>query len=187
MGLFKSLLGGGDKSPPTTRNIESPKDLTLGDMVKMEFAAQTLISGQTLKVAEQFFYDISAVENCKTVSIMQGADQRVLLSSSSINPEQPLELAISVLPETVFKIFPENEFVAIFDEPDITDHRINQNANLGELNDLQGFLGKSYYQERTNEPIAQAKIAAMRLCSNLTGAHLIINSWCLMTVVTPYA
>lgn len=156
MGLFKSLLGGG-KTPPSTRTIESPRDLKPGDMVKMEFAAQTLISGQTLKVVEQVFYDVSAVENCKTVSIMQGADQRVLLSTSTVNPDRPLELAISILPETVFKIFKQDKFVAIFDEPDITDHRISQNANPGELNELEGFLGDSYYQERTNEAYRGSK------------------------------
>ena len=168
MGLFKSILGGG-KTPPTTRNIESPKDLLVGDMLKMEFAAQTLISGQTLKVSEQIFYDISAVENCKTVSILQGADQRVLLSTSTINPEKPLEVAISVLPETIFKIFNQNEFVAIFEEPDITDHRIRQNRNLGELNDVQGFLGESYYQERTNEAYRGNKD-----CRNMT---LVDSDW----------
>jgi len=71
----------------------------------MEFSEQTLISGQTLKVSEQVFYDISAVENCKTVSTLEGADQRVLLSVSTVNPERPLELAISVLPEKVFESF----------------------------------------------------------------------------------
>lgn len=156
MGLFKSMLGGG-KTPPTTRTIESPKDLFVGDMVKMEFAAQTLISGQTLKVAEQAFYDVSAVENCKVVSIMQGADQRVLLSTSTVNPDRPLEVAISILPETVFKIFKRDKFVAIFEEPDITDHRISQKSNLGELNELQGFLSDSYYQERTNEAYRSSK------------------------------
>ncbi len=43
MGLFKSLFGGGDKSPPAAAP-ESPKDLHIGDMLKMEFAEQGLIS-----------------------------------------------------------------------------------------------------------------------------------------------
>ncbi|HHI94008.1 MAG TPA: hypothetical protein ENK04_10935 [Gammaproteobacteria bacterium] len=155
MGLFKSLLGGGDKSPPP-RAIESPKDLRPGDMLKMEFAEQTLISGQTLKVSEQVFYDISAVENCKTVSILEGVGQRVLLSVSTVNPDRPLEVALAVLPEKVFEIFGRDQFVAIFDEPDNTDHRIHRQANVA-LNELQGFVGGSYFQERTNEAYRSKK------------------------------
>ncbi len=155
MGLFRSILGGGDKSPPA-RTVESPKDLQPGDMLKMEFSEQTLISGQTLKVSEQVFYDISAVENCKTVSILEGADQRVLLSVSTVNPERPLELAISVLPEKVFDLFGHDQFVAIFDEPDNTDHRIQRSTKV-ELNELHGFVGGSYFQERTNEAYRSKK------------------------------
>lgn len=155
MGLFKSMFGGGDKSPPT-RSIESPQDLQRGDMLKMEFSKQTLISGQTLKVSEQLFYDLSAVENCKTISIMQGADQRVLISTSTVNPERPLEVALSVLPERVFEIFNRDQFVAIFDEPDNTDHRLSCKAGAA-LNELEGFVGKSYFQERTNEAYRSTK------------------------------
>ena len=103
MGFFKSVFGGDKESPPAT--IESPKDLKVGDMLKMEFAEQSLISGQTLKVNEQFFYDVSAVENSKTVSVLQGVDQRIFISTSQVNPELPLEMAVSVLPEQVFKLF----------------------------------------------------------------------------------
>ncbi len=150
MGLIKSVFGGGDKSSPI-QNIESPKDLKVGDMLKMEFAEQSLISGTTLKVGEQFFYDLSAVENCKPVSVMEGADQRIYLSTSSINPESPLEVAISVLPETIFKVFKQKKFTAIFDEPENINHRIKRKAELTDLDPLQGFIGDVYCQERTNE------------------------------------
>jgi len=139
---------GGGKTPPPSQNIESPKDLKRGDMMKMEFSSQALISGQTLKVVEQVFYDLSPVEKCKTVSIMEGVDQRIFISTSSVNPEKPLEVAIAVLPEKIFKIFNRERFVAIFDEPENTDHRINCK---GKLEEAEGFLGKSYFQERTNE------------------------------------
>ena len=146
MGFLKSIFGGGDE--PSPRVIGSPADFVKGDMVKMEFAAQSLVSGQTLKVIDQAFYDLSPVENCKTVSIMEGVDKRVYFSSSTVNPESPLEIAISILPETVFKLFKESEFVAIFDEPDNTDHRLN---SISSLDEVDGFIGQSYYQERTNE------------------------------------
>ena len=155
MGFIKSIFGGGDQSPPLD-TIESPKDLKPGDMVKMEFAEQSLISGQTLKVSEQAFYDLGAVENCKAVSVMEGADKSVLLSSSKVNPQRPLELAIAILPEEVFKIFKRKEFAAIFDEPDNTDHRISRKKDV-ELNEFQGFVGDSYYQERTNEAYRSIK------------------------------
>lgn len=146
------MFGGGDESPP--RSIESPKDLKTGDMLKMEFASQTVISGQTLKVSEQNFYDVSPVENCKAVSVMEGADKRVYLSQSTVNPEKQLEVALSVLPEKVFELFNEDEFVAIFDEPDNTDHRLKLKK---ELEEVQGFVGQSYYQERTNEAYRSSK------------------------------
>jgi len=156
MGLFKSMFGGGDKSPPRSP-IESPKDLHQGDMLKMEFAEQTLISGKTLKVAEQLYYDISAVENCKTVSVLEGVDQRIFISTSSVNPEQQLEVAMAVLPEQVFELFKRKQFAAIFDEPDNTDHRLKSKVNLSELNEFQGFIGESYFQERTNEAYRSTK------------------------------
>jgi len=150
------MFGRGDKSAPPAA-IESPKDLHVGDMLKMEFSEQTLISAQTLKVSEQIFYDVSAVENCKTVSIMGGADQQIRLSTSSVNPERPLEVAVSILPEKVFDLFNRDQFVAIFDEPDNDNHRLQSIANLNELNELQGFIGKSYFQERTNEAYRSKK------------------------------
>ena len=120
-------------------------------MVKMEFAGQTLLSGKMLKVSEQIFYDVSGVESCKTVSIMEGADQRLFLSSSTVNPERPLEVAIALLPEAVFKIFKRKKFVAIFEEPENNDHRISRKIDPDKLNELQGFVGESYFQERTHE------------------------------------
>ncbi|VAW51855.1 hypothetical protein MNBD_GAMMA06-2062 [hydrothermal vent metagenome] len=147
MGFLKSIFGG-DKQPPSPRSITSPKDLTLGDMLKMEFASQRLISGQTLKVTEQIFYDLSAVEKCKAVCAMDGVDKRVYVSQSTVNPEKTLEVAINVLPETIFRLFKEKEFVAIFDEPDNTDHRLNL---INTIDEVDGFVGQSYYQERTNE------------------------------------
>jgi len=156
MGLFKSLFGGGDKSPPTAP-IESPKDLHVGDMLKMEFAEQALISAQTFKVSEQLFYDLSSVERCKTVSIMSGAEQRIFLSTSSVNPDRPLEVAIAILPEKVFEIFKRKQFIAIFEEPDNTDHRLQCKANADELGTIEGFVSKSYFQERTNEAYRSQK------------------------------
>ncbi len=150
MGLFKSVFGGGNSPPPSSK-IESPGDLKPGDMLKMEFSDQALISGQTLKVTEQLFYDLNAVEKCKTISILQGVEQRVLISTSTVNPERPLELAVAVLPETVFKIFKRKQFVAIFEEPDNNDHRINRKNTATEQASLQGFIAESYFQERTNE------------------------------------
>jgi len=155
MGFFKSAFGGDKESPPTT--IESPKDLKVGDMLKMEFAEQSLISAQTLKVNEQFFYDVSAVENCKTVSVLQGVDQRIFMSTSQVNPELPLEVAISVLPEQVFKLFKRKSFVAIFDEPDNSSHRITRKIDKQALGDFQGFVAESYFQERTNEAYRSEK------------------------------
>lgn len=156
MRLLKSLFGGGDKSPPTAP-IESPKDLHIGDMLKMEFAEQALISAQTLKVSEQLFYDVSPVENSKVVSIMSGAEQRVLLSTSSVNPDRPLEVAVAILPDKVFELFNRQQFVAIFDEPGNTNHRLKRKAKTGELNELEGFIASSYYQERTNEAYRSQK------------------------------
>lgn len=156
MGLFKSVFSGGDK-PPLAKSIESPKGLSVGDILKMEFAEQSLISGQTLKVTEQFFYDISAVESCKPVSVMEGADQRIYLSTSNVNPDRSLEVSVAVRPETIFKLFKRKKFIAIFDEPENTDHRINRKIDLAELGDLQGFVGESYFQERTNEAYRSTK------------------------------
>jgi hypothetical protein len=156
MGFFKAVIGG-SKTPPSVKEIESPKDLNVGDMLKMEFAEQSLISGLTFKVTEQFFYDISAVENCKTVSVMDGADQRIFLSTSDVNPERPLEVAISVLPETVFSVFKRKKFVAIFDEPDNTHHRVSRKTEKDDPEELQGFLGDVYNQERTNEAYRSTK------------------------------
>ncbi len=156
MSLLKSMFGGGDKSP-ALRTISSPKDLLPGDMLKMEFAEQTLISGQTLKVSEQLSYDLSAEESCKTVSIMEGLDQRTLVSLSTVNPERPLEIAIEILPEMIFKLFKRKAFVAIFEEPDNTDHRLHCKIKHSKLDDLQGMVSESYFQERTNEAYRSTK------------------------------
>lgn len=147
MGFISSLFGAGDKDV-APRIIETPKDLLVDDIVKMEFAQQSLVSGQTLKVVEQIFYDVSALESCKPVSVMCGADQRIYLSHSSVNVERPLEVAINVLPDVVFQLFDQNAFSAIFDEPDNTNHRLNLKQSSDQT---AGFVAQSYFQERTNE------------------------------------
>ncbi|MEW5011511.1 MAG: hypothetical protein AB1Y22_08110, partial [Cycloclasticus sp.] len=114
-------------------------------------------SAQTLKVSEQLFYDLSPVENCKAVSIMSGVEQRVLFSISSVNPDRPLEVAVAILPEKVFELFKRQQFVAIFDEPDNTNHRLQRKTKVAELNDLEGFIASSYFQERTNEAYRSQK------------------------------
>ncbi|VAW67552.1 hypothetical protein MNBD_GAMMA09-2270 [hydrothermal vent metagenome] len=156
MGFLKSLFGGGDEpSPP--RNIDSPQALLVGDIMKMEFAEQSVISAQTLKVKEQVFYDLSAVEKCKAVSVMDGVDRQVYVSYSSVNPDRPLEIAVSILPDDVFALFKEKDFVAIFDEPDNTDHRLKRSGHLNAPDFTEGFVADSYYQERTNEAYRSTK------------------------------
>lgn len=156
MSFLNSIFNGGD-SPPSIQSIESPKDLTVGDMLKVGFSEQALISNKTLKVEKQFFYDLSAIENCKTVSVMEGADQKIYLSTSSVNPDRPLEIAISVLPETIFKVFKQKKFIAIFDEPENINHRIKRKIEPSELAELQGFVADAYNQERTNEAYRSTK------------------------------
>lgn len=151
MGFFKSIFSAKDGDDESPRQIASPADLTTGDMLKMEFAAQSLISGQTLKVTAQSFYDISSVEKCKIISTMEGADKPILLSTSTVNAERPLEVALPVLPDTVFNIFKQKKFSAIFDEPDNTDHRLTSKNSAHEISELEGFIARSYFQERTNE------------------------------------
>ncbi len=150
MGFLKSLFGGGDEPPPP-RNIDSPKVLKVGDIVKMEFSEQSLVSAQTLKVKEQVFYDLSALEKCKTVSVMDGIERRVYVSHSTVNPDRPLEIALSILPEEVFLLFNEKDFVAIFDEPDNMDHRLKRSTKGKAPGFSEGFVADSYFQERTNE------------------------------------
>jgi len=53
-------------------------------------------------------------------------------------------------------LFGHDQFVAIFDEPDNTDHRIQRSTKV-ELNELHGFVGDSYFQERTNEAYRSKK------------------------------
>jgi len=38
--------------------------------------------------------------------------------------------------------------VAIFDDPDNTDHRLTL---MNTIDEVEGFVGQSYFQERTNE------------------------------------
>ncbi len=82
---------------------------------------------------------------------MSGVEQRVLVSTSSVNPDRPLEVAVAILPEKVFELFKRQQFVAIFDEPDNTNHRLQRKAKVAELNELEGFIASSYFQESVSQ------------------------------------
>ncbi len=145
MGFFKSLFGNRDQdlSGPT-RTLDHPRDLQVGDIVKFGFAAQNGISNETFQVTEVSAYDLGGTAKKKTLFTLKGRDGLFRLAVVQERGTESLQVARSVLPDTVEQIFDIEQFAFLFDEASGMNNVLER---IGEPDEVAGWTAPAYRQE----------------------------------------
>lgn len=148
MGFFDKLFGGGDDASPAPRSLDHPQDLTIGDIVKFGFSAQSSISNQSFKVAAINTFDLGGDSKQKTVFTLEGADDRIELTINKERGREQLELSLAIYPETVEQLFDIEKFGMLFDEDSGVNHRLDR---IGEPEAVSGWTASVYRQEASHQ------------------------------------
>ncbi len=119
MGLF-DWLGAAKKQHQTQRVLDHPRDLEPGDIVKFAFADQPEISNASFSVKRIRTLDLGGDEHKLTYFMLSDADNKIRLR---VVDDDTVEVALEVLPATVFTIFKEDDIAEALD-PEGGDHHV---------------------------------------------------------------
>ncbi len=143
MGLF-DWLGAGKKEDETQRVLDHPRDLEPGDIVKFAFSDQPEISGVSFRVKRIRTLDIGGDERKLTYFMLSDADNKIRLR---VVDDDTVEIALEVLPATVFKIFREDDVAKALD-PGGGDHHVLEARKANQIPaELKSWVGTVYRQE----------------------------------------
>ncbi|MCP5001120.1 MAG: hypothetical protein GY933_20855 [Hyphomicrobiales bacterium] len=143
MGLF-DWLGTGKKEETAQRLLDHPRDLEVGDIVKFAFAEQTEISGVSFNVDRIRTLDTGGDEHKLTYFLLSDADNKIRLR---VVDDDRFEVALEVLPATLFKLFKEDDVAQALD-PEGGDHQVLTARKAEKLPpELKPWVGTTYRQE----------------------------------------
>nr|VFK28284.1 MAG: hypothetical protein BECKMB1821G_GA0114241_103530 [Candidatus Kentron sp. MB]VFK32521.1 MAG: hypothetical protein BECKMB1821I_GA0114274_103410 [Candidatus Kentron sp. MB]VFK75957.1 MAG: hypothetical protein BECKMB1821H_GA0114242_103710 [Candidatus Kentron sp. MB] len=145
MSILKNLFRGVRKeTEDTSRVLQHPRDLRIGDIVKFGFAAQQDISNKTFRVEGIDTCDLGGEPHKKTLFTLNGAGARIRLAVADTGQGERLEVGRAVLPEDVEQIFDMDAFLDLLD-PETGVHHVLE--RIGEPVHLAGWVGPVYRQE----------------------------------------
>ncbi|MCP5093357.1 MAG: hypothetical protein GY949_20805 [Gammaproteobacteria bacterium] len=143
MGLF-DWLGAGKKEEAAQRLLDHPRDLEVGDIVKFAFADQTEISGVSFNVDRIRTLDTGGDEHKLTYFLLSDADNKIRLR---VVDDDRFEVALEVLPATLFKLFKEDDVAQALD-PEGGDHQVLTARKAEKLPpELKSWVGTAYRRE----------------------------------------
>lgn len=114
--LNKIGLGGATEEEAAPRRLEHPRDLSPGDMVQFEFAAQPEISNRTFTVTR--LWALSTGEGSAHLQIyygLQDGEQKIRLR---VIDEEQIEIAIEILPDPLLTIFKQKGVIELLESED---------------------------------------------------------------------
>ncbi|VFM96362.1 MAG: hypothetical protein BECKG1743D_GA0114223_100494 [Candidatus Kentron sp. G] len=146
MSLLKSLFRGRQETGrDTSRTLEHPKDLQLGDIIKFGFTGQQHLSNQSLRVEDINTCDLGGEQHKKTVFTLQGTGaEEIRLAVVDNGQGERIELGCPVFPEDVVRIFDQDAFIDLLD-PETGVHHILERDS--EPEPLTGWTASVYRQE----------------------------------------
>nr|VFJ73252.1 MAG: hypothetical protein BECKFM1743C_GA0114222_107153 [Candidatus Kentron sp. FM]VFJ77384.1 MAG: hypothetical protein BECKFM1743A_GA0114220_109801 [Candidatus Kentron sp. FM]VFK20781.1 MAG: hypothetical protein BECKFM1743B_GA0114221_107282 [Candidatus Kentron sp. FM] len=146
MSLLKSLFRSRQEAgQDTSRVLEHPKDLQLGDIVEFGFTGQQRISNQSLRVEDIDTCDLGGEQHKKTVFTLRGTGtEEIRLAVVDNGQGERIELGCPVFPEDVARIFDQDAFIDLLD-PETGVHHILERD--GEPEQLAGWTASVYRQE----------------------------------------
>lgn len=142
-GLFNKWFSSKAKSE---RRLDSPSQLTTGDLVKFKLLAPSLLAGQTFKVDEVNTYHYE--HSVETEFVLRGSQRRTLFMTVDTSEDDPtLRLSVKLTRAEVASLFNLDQFAKIFDQEggELIIHRQHAPDEPGHpLADLQGFTAPEY-------------------------------------------
>lgn len=149
MSLFKSIFSSG-KDTPAPRELNHPRDLRTGDIIKFGFSAQDELTNQSFRIAKIFTYDISeSGQRDQTYLMLEGEGNETLrLNVLNERGTERLEIGRAVFPDQVEQVFNIEAFAHIFD-PDSGSNNVLD--RIAEPAFLSGWTGETYRQEAANQ------------------------------------
>ncbi len=163
MSFFKNLFKREETQPPP-RQLEHPKDLQPGDIIKFGFTSQTDISNETFRVKSIKTYDLGGDGKKKTVFTIESGKSVFELAIVDERGEEFLEVSRPVLPETVEQIFDIRKFAHIFDQDSGVNHLLER---IGEPDHIAGWTAPLYRQEMGHQAYLHAGDYRERVLSRL--------------------
>jgi len=153
MGLFGSFIrsfGKKDNDGDGPRQLNHPRDLQVGDIVKFGFTPLQGISNESFTVKQIFTHDLGDPRKNQTFFQLQGADSYHRLRVGEERGIEFVELSLAVFPETVEQIFDIEAFGAIF-EGDSVNHQLQR---IAEPDAVSGWTAPLYRQESAQQAYA---------------------------------
>lgn len=148
-GFFKNLFGSNDTESPPQRQLNHPRDLNVGDLVKFKLYAPPLIAGHTFKVNAVNTYDYKS--GLETEFTLQGSvSQAVFMTIENTDEGSEVRLSVKQPRNIIEKLFDLDQFADIFDNesgPVSIERQTNPDDPGHALDDLQGWTAPVYHRQ----------------------------------------
>jgi hypothetical protein len=141
---FLKRFGRGKDRDNGPRLLEHPRDLEPGDIIRCGFAAQPEFSGEGFTVDSVETLDTGGDATKLTFLLLSGVKHSVRLR---VVDDDTAEIALEVLPETVFAAFHEDDITEVL-APDGGEHHQITARNLAKIPpEIQPWVATRYRQE----------------------------------------
>ncbi|MDX8377517.1 MAG: hypothetical protein R8L53_05795, partial [Mariprofundales bacterium] len=170
MGLFDKVFQS-NEDDVVIRQLDHPKDLMTGDIIKFGFMSIDAISNKNFTIQGVHTYDLGGEQKKKTRFLLRGSED-VLYRLAVVNSAQgeQLEIAKAVSPDDVALLFDMDDFVYLLDPDSGDNHMLKRILKKKKIPaELDGWTDKTYYQEASHNAYFYRK--DYRQCCMPTGAN----------------
>lgn len=148
-GFFKNLFGADSKDASSTRKLNHPRELAVGDLVKFKIYAPALIAGQTFKVEAIGTYDYKS--GTETEFTLRGSiSQTLFMTVENTDEGSDIRLSLAQPRKVIQQLFNLDQFAEIFDNeqgPVRIDRIVNPDDTGHDLGELCGWTAPSYHRQ----------------------------------------
>lgn len=140
---IKSIFS--EETESTTRTLDHPRDLNIGDIIKFRYLPQREISNQQFEVTQVNTYDFED-RNLTEFVLRDHSNNQIYLAVNELNDEPFLAISKKIKRNIVEQLFDLDEFALLFDdEANNIIHRQSEPENM------EGWTSDSYQQEIFSE------------------------------------
>lgn len=143
MGILQRF-GIGKKPLSAVREIEHPRELESGDIIRFGFANQAELSNEGYTVDRIETLDIGGDATKQCYFMLSGPEQKVRLR---VVDNDTVEVSLEVLPDTLLAAFEEHDLAEILDPDSGDQHRLNSKREAEIPPQLQPWVAPKYRQE----------------------------------------
>jgi len=141
MGLFDRFK----EKAPVARKLDHPQDLLLGDMVDFALMSQADLSNKSFQVSDIWTLDLGGEKHKRIYFQLEDVDFSIRLRVVDNNT---IELGLEVFPETLLKVFSEEDIGNILDPDSGVNHQLSANVSMDVLPpEIDGWVAETYRQE----------------------------------------